>query len=305
MSKLKTGLGRGLEALIRSNQTEHADINLQESKLEGIAKISMKNISPNPFQPRTNFDPLANEELKKSILTNGLIQPITVRRVDGNKYQIVSGERRWRACTDIGYSEIPAYIIEVNSDEMMLALALIENIQREHLNPIEVGLAYQRLMTECNLTQDEIAEKVGKDRSTISNSIRLLKLPEQIQQSMITNEVSMGHARALINLPTLKMQLFVFEKIKKEQLSVRKVEMIVKDLINGVKKKTAVDISQRTSFKVSNYSGIEDRLRNIFGTKVLCKHKNDGSGEIVVEYYSKEELERILELIDLIEQNYH
>lgn len=304
MSKIKTGLGRGLDALIRSNQTEHSDA-VTEVKTESISKISTRDISPNPFQPRNHFDPLANEELKKSILTNGLIQPITVRRIDGGKYQIISGERRWRACNDIGYREIPAYILDVTSDEMMLALALIENIQREHLNPIEVGLAYQRLMTECNLTQDEIAEKVGKDRSTISNSIRLLKLPEEIQQSIIKNEVSMGHARALINLPTLKMQLHVFEKIRKENLSVRKVETIVKEMMEGVKKKSSASSSPRIAVHSSNYSAIEDRLRNIFGTKAICKQKTDGSGEIVLEFYSKEELERILELIDLIEQNYH
>lgn len=305
MSKIKPGLGRGLDALIRSSQTESVSYNMNEVQTDTIAKIPIKNISPNPFQPRTHFDPLANEELKKSILTNGLIQPITVRKVHGNNFQIISGERRWRACNDIGYTEIPAYVIEVTSDEMMLALALIENIQREHLNPIEVALAYQRLMMECNLTQEEIAEKVGKDRSTISNSIRLLKLPDEIQQSIIRNELSMGHARALINLPTLKFQLYVFEKIKKDNLSVRKVETLVKELIEGVKKKSSVRSIPKLNIMNATFNGIEDRLRKVFGTKVMCKQKNDGSGEIVLEFYSKDELERILELIELIEQKYH
>ncbi len=210
MSKIKTGLGRGLDALINpkgiKNASETAadfsDLRKDDgSSIDVLAKIPVNLISSNPFQPRTSFEPEAQEELKKSILSNGLIQPITVRRTKENKYELISGERRLKACKDIGYRDIPAYIMKVDSNEAMLALALIENIQREKLNPIEIGLAYKRLMEECFLTQEEIADKVGKDRSTIANSIRLLKLPKEIQDSLVKDEITSGHARAIINLP--------------------------------------------------------------------------------------------------------
>ena len=181
---MKTGLGRGLDALINQHNVKDAyepakfaEIRKDDGKqVDILAKIPVELISSNPFQPRMTFEPEAFEELKKSILSNGLIQPVTVRRFGGdNKYQLVSGERRLRACRDIGYKEIPAYIIKVDSDETMLALALIENIQREKLNPIEIGMAYKRLMDECHLTQEQIADTVGKDRTTVANSVRLLE----------------------------------------------------------------------------------------------------------------------------------
>ena len=312
MSKLKHGLGRGLDALIKpqeyvKNNIDNKNIQDDDGKqVDVLAKISVDFISRNPFQPRTAFNKEAMEELKKSILSNGLIQPITVRRTPDHKYELISGERRLNACREIGYKEIPAYIIKVESEELMLALALIENIQREKLNPIEIGLAYKRLMDECHLTQEAIADRVGKDRTTIANSIRLLKLPKQVQDSLVTGEISSGHARALINLPNKETQLTILEKILNKNLSVRKVEKLVKDFIT--ENKTSVN---KKTFKVSSHSAgihikdIEEKLRKIFGTKVLCKQKKDGSGEISIEYYSNAELERLFELFDVINKNYN
>ncbi len=312
MSKLKTGLGRGLDALInqRNYQTASEAINVAEIKRDDgkqfdiLAKIPVELISPNPFQPRMHFDPEAFEELKKSILSNGLIQPITVRRVE-ERYELISGERRLKACREIGYKEIPAYIIKVDTDEAMLAMALIENIQREKLNPIEVGLAYKRLMEECRLTQEEIADKVGKDRSTVANSIRLLKLPRQIQESLIKEDISSGHARALINLPTENLQLEALNKIIEGNLSVRKVEQLVKKLLkspNNIKR--SVSFTPKVNTFTANQKDIEDKLRKIFGTKVQCKQKQDGTGEIIIEFYSNDELERLFELFEIIDKSY-
>lgn len=315
MSKMKSSLGRGLDALINPNLIENksgekttdlSNIQLDDGKqVDILAKIAVDLISPNPYQPRSNFDQTALEELKKSILINGLIQPITVRRIQGNRYQLISGERRLRAYKDIGYKEIPAYIIKVDSDEVLLALALIENIQREHLNPIEVAKAYRRLMEECHLTQEEIAEKVGKDRTTIANTIRLLRLPERIQQALISEEISMGHARALISLPSEQLQLYALDKILKYNLSVRKVEKLAKTISNnGVGRKKDTSTSLNISTKNIHTQDLEDKLRRIFGTKVICNQRKDGTGEIKIEFYSIEELERLLELFDIISKSY-
>ncbi len=318
MSKLKPGLGRGLDALINPqsfhNQNNEdavakfSDLDKDDGKqVDFLAKIPVTAVDPNPFQPRLHFEPEALEELKKSILSNGLIQPITVRRFNG-RYELISGERRLKACIDIGYRDIPAYIIKVDSQEAMLAMALIENIQREKLNPIEIGLAYKRLMDDCNLTQEQIAEKVGKDRSTIANSVRLLKLPKDIQDSLVKEEISSGHARALINLPTEKMQLQALFKIKEGNLSVRKVEQLVKKMLinpDATTAKKSVSFSTRSSAFSANLNDVEDKLRRTFGTKVVCKQKQDGSGEIVIEFYSNDELERLFELFEIINSSYN
>ena len=313
MSKMKTGLGRGLDALINSQRfkdTEKSSADFSDlQKDDGagddvLAKIPVGNISPNPFQPRTHFEPEAFEELKKSILSNGLIQPITVRRKAQGLYELISGERRLKACAEIGMKDIPAYIIKVDTDEAMLALALIENIQREKLNPIEIGSAYKRLMDECHLTQEQIAEKVGKDRTTVANTIRLLKLPYELQESLIKEEISSGHARALINLPSEALQLDALRKIKENNLSVRKVEQLVKKLADNTDtKKRTITSTVRTSAS-AEMRNIEDRQQKIFGTKVSCKQKQDGSGEILIEFYSTDELERLFELFEVINKNY-
>jgi len=311
---MKSSLGRGLDALINPNRfneeenksPDYTNVKFDDGKqVDILAKIAIDFITPNPFQPRTVFDPEALNELKKSILANGLIQPITVRRVAGNRYQLVSGERRLRAFSDIGYKEIPAYIIKVESDEIMLALALIENIQRETLNPIEVSLAYKRLMDECHLTQEQIADKVGKDRTTVANSIRLLKLPGKIQDCLIDQSISAGHARALINLPGEELQLFALEKILEENLSVRKVESLVKLLISeGIPSKKSFTLKTKKTVN-SNLNDVEDKLRKIFGTKVQCRQNKNGSGEITIEFYSNDELERLFELFEIIDNKYN
>lgn len=314
MNKIKTGLGRGLDALIKQQNftaaedraADYSEVKRDDGKqFDILAKIPIDAILPNPFQPRIHFEPEAFEELKKSILSNGLIQPITVRRIAQFKYQMISGERRLKACHEIGYKEIPAYIIKVDSDEAMLALALIENIQREKLNPIEIGLAYKRLMDECHLTQEQIAEKVGKDRTTIANSIRLLRLPKEVQESLIKEEITAGHARALVNLPTPEMQLDALKKILDGNLSVRKVEKLMKKMTerNGANRG---DINNTIKFNLitANLRDIEDRLRNVFGTKVTCSQRQDGTGEITIQYYSNSELERLIELFDIINKSY-
>jgi len=310
---MKTGLGRGLDALINPQRFKDAEETpadysaLQKDdgeKNDVLAKISVGKIASNPFQPRTHFEPEAFEELKKSILANGLIQPITVRRKGPELYELISGERRLKACIAIGMKEIPAYIIKVDTDEAMLALALIENIQREKLNPIEIGSAYKRLMDECHLTQEQIAEKVGKDRTTVANTIRLLKLPKELQESLIKEEITSGHARALINLPSEELQIEALRRIRENNLSVRKVEQLVKKLAHTSEtRKNPVTSTVRTSAS-AEIRNIEDRLQKIFGTKVSCKQKQDGSGEIMIEFYSTDELERLFELFEIINKNY-
>ncbi len=308
--KNKSALGRGLDALInpasRISNEEPIDVlskNIKSddgSSKEVLVKIEVGKILPNPFQPRTEFEPNSLDELKKSILQNGLIQPITVRRAPEDKYEIISGERRLRAVKEIGYKTIPAYIIVVETKEAMLALALIENIQREKLNPIEIAHAYKRLIDECNLSQEEVSEKVGKDRTTVTNTIRLLKLPDKIQDSIIKDEISAGHARALINLYDQNLQLKILEKIKRNNLSVRKVEQLVKDIIEG--KKTQKRVVQKNDQDSISQRDIESKLRSIFGTKVICKQKKDGTGQITIDFYSNDELERLFELFDIIEK---
>ncbi|CUU04363.1 chromosome partitioning protein, ParB family [Candidatus Thermokryptus mobilis] len=299
-------LGRGLDALIPKVATKEISIDSKEIRFDDgqsvgvIAKIELSKIKPNPYQPRETFDRTALEELKQSIIEKGVIQPITVRRLPGGMYELISGERRVRASTEAGLTHIPAYIIEVESEKELLELSLIENIQREKLNPIEIAKAYQRLIEELGYTQEEIAKKIGKDRTTVANFIRLLKLPEQIQESLKRGEITMGHARALINLPSRKLQVEIWSKIVKQGWSVRKVEKIVRDLSKGK------IIEEKSSKKKSNQAGfrdIESKLKRIFGTQVKIKQMSSGRGEIVIEFYSDDEFERLLELFELIEKN--
>lgn len=309
MAKVKSGLGRGLEALMGTmnesdfENNEESSSNQQAS--DSIKKLSVMQIKPNPFQPRTNFDREALEDLKRSILTNGLIQPVTVRKVADNSYELISGERRLRAFRELGFPEIPAYIMVVSSDEVMLAMALIENIQREKLDPIEEATAYKRLMEECDLTQEEIADRVGKNRSTIANSIRLLKLPDRIKDALIRDEITVGHARALINLPDESTQIFAFQKMIDDGMSVRRVEEFVKGLIRPKKIKPVRLVEKPKPKSSSALNSIEDYLRKIFATKVICSQKHEGTGEIVIQFFSNEELDRLVELFEIIEKNHN
>ncbi len=293
----KSVLGRGLEALI--SKSSLPEVNIHDTTLRRdtgesgiIANIELDRIQPNPFQPRTEFDQHTLEELASSIKEKGIIQPITVRRIEGG-YQLISGERRLRAAQLARIKHIPAYILQVQTDEEMLELALIENIQREYLNPIDIANAYQRLIDECHLTQDEIAKRVGKDRTTVTNFLRLLKLPSKIQDGLRKNKISMGHARALITIQNEKVQLRLYEKIVDEGLSVRKVEGLVRTI-----GKPKVSQHTQTSYSTSksDYEHLESQLREFLGTKVRIQSKDGGKGEIVIEFYSHDDFERLFEL---------
>jgi ParB family transcriptional regulator, chromosome partitioning protein len=301
MARVKPGLGRGLDAVINRGRNEEREA--KSDKNEALTNLPVDRIVENPFQPRTDFDPEALEELRKSILQNGLIQPVTVRRFEGGTYQLISGERRWRACRDIGYEKVPAYILDVASDELMLAMALIENIQRESLNPVEIGTAYKRLMDECNLTQEQIAEKVGKDRSTIANSIRLLRLSNEVRDALVKGKISMGHARALINAPDEATQIELMREIVAKNLSVRKVEKLAKERAAGGKPKSAPSKPSTPSRPDASVAAVEDAVRRALGTKVVVRARKDGAGVIFEGDRSRDELDRLLDLFDAIEKN--
>ncbi len=308
----KLVLGKGLGALIADKAIEiderqsapNLDAperrfrNVETGEVGTIGLLPIAQISPNPFQPRLDFEPEALKELKESIMQKGVVQPITVRRKpDGNGYELISGERRLRAATDAGFTEIPAYVLDVKTNRDMIEIALIENIQRKNLNPIEVALGYQRLADECGLTQEEIAQRVNKDRTTVTNFIRLLKLPREIQESIRTETVSMGHARALLGVEDPDIQLELWRLIVEQQLSVRRVEELA-NKINRQKKKTSrKKVGKSDSEKLLDIAEVENTLRNKLSTKVKIRHSKKGSGEITIEYYSTDDLERILEAI--------
>ena len=290
----KNALGRGLKALIPDEGFESVSKDeTEELAQEGsIGSLAIDKIRANPFQPRKEFDETALEELKNSIIENGVIQPVTVCR-DGDGYQLISGERRLRAVMLAGFKFIPAYVIEAHDDSNKLELALIENIQREDLNAIEVALALKSLSSKCSLTQDEIAQKVGKNRSTVSNFLRLLKLPLQIQDSIRNREISSGHARALINLPGEQQQLKVWKQILSRQLSVRQTEA----LVNRMFKDQAKPLQPLSSDRSSHITQLESVLRDKFATKVRIVEKKGGKGEIHIQYFSSDDLERLLEIM--------
>ena len=291
----KKALGRGLKALIPDEGFDSGSRDEeQELAQEGsIGSLSVEKIRANPFQPRKEFDESALEELKNSIIENGVIQPVTVCR-DGDGYQLISGERRLRAVLQAGFKFIPAYVIEAHDDSSKLELALIENIQREDLNAIEVALALKSLTTKCRLTQDEIAQKVGKNRSTVSNFLRLLKLPLQIQDSIRNREISSGHARALINLPGEQQQLKVWKQILSRQLSVRQTEALVNRMFKDQSKPSAPDSFERSS----HVTQLESILRDKLATKVRILEKKGGKGEIHIQYFSNDDLDRLLEIMN-------
>lgn len=297
----KSVLGRGLNALIPKARVAEVSIHqgevITESAAEGtIARIDCDRIRPNPFQPRSDFSLDTLRELTQSIIEKGVIQPITVRRF-GDEYQLITGERRLRAAQAAGLTQIPAYILDVSTDADMLEIALIENIQREQLNPMEVAAAYQRLIDECRLTQDDVAQKVGKDRTTVANFLRLLKLPLQIQDGLRKNTLSMGHARALINVSSERLQLKMYERIVHEGLSVRRVEILVKTAKPASKQKTST-----LNVSSSSVQSVEEKIRRALGTKVSVRSKGGGRGEIVIEYYSLDDLDRLLDLFAAVEK---
>ncbi len=288
MTKSKR-LGRGLSALIPESGEQATT-----SDVDGrLTDIEVGRIKANPYQPRLEFDRNALEELKASIKEKGVIQPITVRKVDKN-YELISGERRLRAVAELGHDRIPAYIIEVETKEDMLELALIENVQREKLNSIEQATAFKRLIDECSLTQDDVAQKIGKERSTITNMIRLLKLPKEIQESVKRDEITMGHARTLLAIEDAQVQKSVWKKVIKNNLSVRRLEKIIKDLADQPKN-DSVRKPRRSVF----IQKVEDDMRELLGTKVNVRQRKEG-GSIEIEFYSPEDLNRLLEIFEKI-----
>ncbi len=294
-------MGKGLSALIpripEHNVPSAMPVSRDGVQTSSTLEIEIARISPNPYQPRLDFDQRSLEELKQSIKQNGIIQPITVRRMIGGTFELISGERRVRASQEIGKKTIPAYIITVETDAEMLELGLIENLQRENLNPIEVSLSFKRLIDECSLTQDQVAEKVGKERSTVTNFLRLLKLPEKIRQGVRENKISMGHARALLGVADEKKQLKLFNKIIDDGWSVRKIE----DEIKGKESKRTSRSTSSGSSKLrgdASFQQVETRLRHKLGTKVSVRKNSSGGGEIEIEYYNADDLERLIDLLD-------
>jgi ParB family chromosome partitioning protein len=303
MSTKRRALGKGLGALLENSNTDITSKKLEgDAKVVGaIANIEITNIETNPFQPRTNFEEDALNELAASIKEHGIIQPITVRKLGYDKYQLISGERRFRASQLAGLTSVPAYI-RIANDQAMLEMALVENIQREELDAIEVAISYKRLIDECSLTQEQLSQKVSKQRSTITNYLRLLKLPVEIQLAIRNGDISMGHAHALINIDNEDKQLDIYNQIVLNNLSVREVE----DLARGVKTESNAPGSKAANANKQSNKGIlsveqqtivED-LRAVFNTKVQISKEASGKGKIVIPFKSDVDLKRILDLLD-------
>jgi ParB family transcriptional regulator, chromosome partitioning protein len=291
----KKELGLGIRALL-SNLDQVETPEKQEEVVRElshtVAMIPVVQIEVNPFQPRKDFDEEALEELAHSLKVHGLIQPITVRRLSGKEYQLISGERRLRASRLAGLTEIPAYV-RIANDQEMLEMALVENIQREDLNPIEISITYQRLIDECNLTHENLGDRVGKKRSTVTNFLGLLKLPPQIQQALKNKDISMGHAKALRGIEDVAIQLSIFNEIISKGLSVRDAEQLARDYQQPkVRPKSA---GRKLS---DSYLHVQDNLRNHFGAKVQIKTAEKGKGQIVIPFSSDEDFNRLLDLLE-------
>lgn len=292
MTAKRNALDRGLSALL-DQPAENQPITESHGLTAfagSITSIPVENIEPNPFQPRNHFEESALNELAESIKQHGVIQPVTVRKLNYDRYQIISGERRWRASKLAGLDYIPAYI-RVANDESMLEMAIVENIQREDLNPIEVAISYQRLIDEVKLSIEQLASKMGKDRSTVSNFLRLLKLPPIIQAAIRDKKLTMGHARAIVNVNDAAMQLKIFHEIMKGKFSVRDVE----ELVRTRKGKSPSVSSQPLS---PEYKRISDRLSSLFETKVEIHPQTSDRGSISISYFSIDDLNRILDMLD-------
>ncbi len=288
VAERRSALGRGLGALI-----EDAETNSNTFNNDFINEIELDKIDVNPFQPRTHFDEEALIELAASIKSLGVIQPITVRETERGTYQIISGERRSRASRLAGLTKIPAYVRKAN-DQTMLEMALVENIQREELDPIEIALSYKRLIDECSLTQENLSERVGKKRSTVTNYMRLLKLPVEIQKGIRNRKISMGHARALVSVDKVDTQIKICLDIIEQELSVRQTEEIVRKISNPGK----IRSKSKNAKLPEAYQALEKHLTNYFETGVEFKRDNKGKGKIVIPFQSDEDLERIIGVLD-------
>lgn len=307
MARPKTGgLGKGIDSMIPDYGTSKKTSSTKKEKevvkevikevIKEVPKdviLNINDIEPNREQPRKNFDKAALEELADSITKHGLIQPIVVQKKDGY-YEIIAGERRWRAAKIAGLKEVPVVIKDYTPQEVM-EIALIENIQRKDLNPIEEAVAYKSLIDEYNLKQEELAAKMSKSRTAIANSMRLLKLAEPVQQMIIDNEISMGHARTLLSLEYEELQIETAKQIAEKGLSVRETEKLVKNILKPKQMKIDIPTAEQR-----NYEAIGEHLKDLMGTKVSINHKKSGKGKIEIEYYSKEEFERILEMLESV-----
>jgi ParB family chromosome partitioning protein len=285
----KNVLGRGLGALIEGADTT------SEVK-PSVNEIEISKIVANPYQPRTTFDEEALNELAASIKEMGIIQPITLRKMDDDHYQIIAGERRFRASKIAGLKTIPAYVRTAN-DEGMLEMALVENIQREDLDAIEIALSYQRLMDECKLTQEVLSDRVGKKRSTVTNYLRLLKLPARIQKGIVEKAITMGHARALVNIKDSDMQLMIYDETLKNDFSVRRVEEIVRNYNEDHTTFKPEEKTKREKFP-NEYEDLHNHLNKFFNSKVDFRMDQNGKGKIVIPFNSTKDLEKILGILD-------
>lgn len=289
----KRGLGRGLDAILQSPETDITSSDISGNYVAGaVAELNIDFIEANPFQPRTDFDDDALNELAESIKIQGVIQPVTVRKMGRDKYQLISGERRLRASKLAGLKTIPVYI-RVANDEQMLEMALIENTHREGLNAIEVALSYQRLIEECNITQEQLSEKVGKDRSTVTNFLRLLKLPPEVQVALRDGFISMSQARTIINIEDKAQQLIILKEIIDKDLSVRQVEELVRSLNNkNIKTKKQKDVlPEAFIYKV-------DSLSKSLNTKIKINRNSKGKGTLTINFKNDEDFERLISLIN-------
>ncbi len=300
MAAKKGGLGKGLDSLITdkvgAKPAEKKNV-VEEANSEKVFFVNIQKVEPNKEQPRKNFDPDAIEELSESIKIHGIIQPLLVQKRD-DYYEIIAGERRWRAAKKAGLKEVPVIVKELTEKEIV-EISLIENIQRENLNPIEEAYAYKKLLTEFNLKQDEVAERVSKSRTAVTNSMRLLKLDENVQQMVIDEKLSTGHARALLGIADPEKQYIVAQKIFDERLSVRETEKLIKKIQKD--KEIAEQKTKETEDKLDYiYQDLEEKLKTAIGTKVSIKQRTKDSGKIEIDYYSIEELERIMALLQSV-----
>ena len=291
--KNRRALGRGLDAILQSPETDITSKDISGDFVAGaIAEIDINLIETNPFQPRTEFDETALRELAQSIKEQGVIQPVTVRKLGYNKYQLISGERRLRASKLAGLAKIPVFI-RVANDEQMLELALIENIHRENLNAIEVAISYQRLIDECNMTQEEVSDKVGKSRSAVANFLRLLKLPAEVQIAIRDGHITMGHARALINISDKEQQLKLLQQIIEGEMNVRQTEELAEKAKNPEAKER-----KQTNFIPEHFKSKIKKLSQTLNTKVKVTRNVKGQGTVVIDFKDEAEFDRIMELFN-------
>jgi len=302
-NKKRSALGKGLGALLENSSTDITSKKSNSETVGSIALLKIENIEVNPFNPRTHFESDTLEELSESIKAHGIIQPLTVRKLGRDKYQLISGERRFRASQLAGLEEVPAYI-RIANDQSMLEMALVENIQREDLNAIEVALSYQRLLDECSLTQDQLSQKLSKSRSSITNHIRLLKLPADIQAGVRDNLITMGHARALVSAGDEALQISIFNQILLDSLSVRDVEILIRQgHLKEEQVHPPVDEEQNSSKKnkvqlENNQIAFKNNLSNKLSSKVVLNKSSKGSGKIVINFDSEVDLNRIIEILN-------